>query len=195
MTLGLVALGAVSIGCGSGSSHGAAPTSGTTPSVTEVTATVPLASHIPGATRAQAPFDAFEQVQVTIVSADGKTRTPCMLLARTEDLRERGLMHVDDAALGGYAGMVFAFDSDAQGAFTMRDTLIPLSLVFIDASGHPVARSDMTPCPTGTATCPTYPAAAPYRAAIEVPAGHLGGLGLDGEAEVAIGGACHTPSP
>jgi uncharacterized membrane protein (UPF0127 family) len=159
------------------------------------TTTVPFASHIAGATPATAPFDAFEQVRVKIVSSDGKTRTPCMLLARTEARRELGLMHVASGELSGYAGMVFAFDSDVDGSFTMQDTLIPLSIVFVDATGHPVARSEMTPCPTGGTTCPTYPASTRYRMAIEVPAGQLGSLGLDRDATVEVGGACHTPSP
>jgi uncharacterized protein len=180
----MLVLGAAGAGCGSGSSSGTAPTS--TP------VTLALASHIVGATRAAAPFEDFEQVRATIRSRDGRTHTPCLLLARTEALRNRGLMHVAGSDLGGHAGMVFAFDADATGSFTMQDTLIPLSVVFLDPSGRTLSTTDMTPCPSGSTTCPTYPGPAPYRGAIEVPAGQLAAIGLDDGATVQLGGECHT---
>lgn len=186
----VVVAAAVVAGCTS-SSSGPAATSSPPPS----SSTVPSGAHIEGATPAAAPFEAFEQVRVTIVSSDGHTRTPCMLLARTEARRNQGLMHVADAGLHGYAGMVFAFDTDVTGSFTMQDTLIPLSVVFLDAAGHPVSTTAMQPCPAGAVTCPTYPAPQPYRSAIEVPAGQVGPLGLTDGATVTAGGACHTSSP
>jgi uncharacterized protein len=150
---------------------------------------------IPGIGPARAPFASFEQVRATVVSADGTTRTPCLLVARTPATRDRGLMGVTDPALGGYDGMLFAFDGDVTGTFWMKDTVIPLSVVFLDGSGHRVSSADMTPCPTSTTNCPLYPAAAPYRWAIEVPAGHLEALGLGAadKPRVSVGGAC-TPS-
>jgi uncharacterized protein len=159
----------------------------------------PMAQPVPsgqirGLAPAKPPFASFEQVEVTIVSADGTTRTPCMLVARTGSSRDRGLMDVTDPKLAGYAGMVFAFDTDVTGTFWMRDTLIPLSVVFLDRSGDRISSADMTPCPTTTADCPLYPASAPYRWAIEVPAGGLAGLGLApaDRPRVTVGGACRT---
>lgn len=54
-------------------------------------------------------------------------------VARTEDQRERGLMSV--TALRKHTGMVFVFDSDSGVAFWMKDTLIPLDMVFVGADG------------------------------------------------------------
>ena len=54
-------------------------------------------------------------------------------VARTEDQRERGLMSV--TALKPHTGMVFVFDQDGPVAFWMKDTLIPLDMVFLAPDG------------------------------------------------------------
>ena len=54
-------------------------------------------------------------------------------VARTENQRERGLMSVRHLPL--HAGMLFVFDSDGPVAFWMKDTLIPLDMVFLSADG------------------------------------------------------------
>jgi hypothetical protein len=52
-------------------------------------------------------------------------------IAKTEDQRERGLMSV--TKLAKHAGMVFVFDADAPIEFWMKDTLIPLDMIFVGA--------------------------------------------------------------
>ncbi|HVN50913.1 MAG TPA: hypothetical protein VMT43_05745, partial [Acidimicrobiales bacterium] len=69
--------------------------------------------------RAESPFEQFEQVRVTVRSPGGKVHTPCMLLARTAATRAEGLRHVASPVLHGYAGMVFAFPVDVTGSFSM----------------------------------------------------------------------------
>lgn len=54
-------------------------------------------------------------------------------VARTEAQRERGLMSVRH--LPPRTGMLFVFDEDAPIAFWMKDTLIPLDMVFLAADG------------------------------------------------------------
>ena len=148
---------------------------------------------IEGASRAEAPFEQFEQVKVTVRTPDGKVRTPCMLLARTSEARAEGLRHVASPALHGYAGMAFAFDVDVDGSFTMADTLIPLTIAFADSSGRVQTTRAMTPCPAGGSAC-LYASPRPYRTAVEVPTGHAASLGLEPGATVEVGGACHSPS-
>jgi len=99
---------------------------------------------------------------------------------------------VASPALHGYAGMAFAFDDDVTGAFTMADTLIPLTVVFVDSAGQVTSSRPMTPCPSGGSTCPLYRSPHPYRTAIEVPAGHAAALGLTEGSTVVVGGACRT---
>ncbi len=179
-------------GCGS-SSRRADPAATTVTTVASMDAPV-AADALPGMTPAPAPFTGFDQVKVTIVTADGHVSTPCMLVARTGPTRDRGLMAVTDTSLAGHAGMLFAFPADVTGTFWMKDTLIPLSVVFLDAHGGRISSADMVPCPATVTNCPLYPATAPYRSAIEVPVGQLGSLGLDAtdRPKVTVGGRCTT---
>ncbi len=56
-----------------------------------------------------------------------------MQVAATEPQRERGLMGV--RKLAPHTGMLFVFDSDAPIEFWMKDTLIPLDMVFVGRNG------------------------------------------------------------
>jgi hypothetical protein len=68
---------------------------------------------------------------VTIVSAP---RARLRLeTATTEPQRERGLM--SRTALVPHTGMLFVFDSDGPVSFWMKDTLIPLDMIFVGGDG------------------------------------------------------------
>lgn len=54
-------------------------------------------------------------------------------VASTEPQRERGLMGV--RLLSAHTGMLFVFESDAPVEFWMKDTLVPLDMVFISNDG------------------------------------------------------------
>ena len=53
-------------------------------------------------------------------------------------------------------GMVFVFDDKSQHCFWMRNTLIALSIAFVDDDGTIVNIADMTP-KSETSTCPQRP--------------------------------------
>jgi uncharacterized membrane protein (UPF0127 family) len=127
----------------------------------------------------------FRSVSVTVVAANGTTHELCLLLADTDDLREQGLMYVEDVKLGGHAGMMFVFQNDVNGSFWMRNTRLPLSIAYVAANGTMVSSTDMAPCPDGE-TCPTYPSGGPYRYAIEVPQGRLESLGISAGSRVTV---------
>jgi uncharacterized protein len=55
-------------------------------------------------------------------------------VASTEDERELGLMSVKK--LPAHTGMVFVFDSDGTEQFWMKDTLLPLDMIFVAADGR-----------------------------------------------------------
>ncbi len=59
--------------------------------------------------------------------------TLTLQVASTEDQRETGLMSV--TTLPARTGMVFVFDEDAPVMFWMKDTLVPLDMVFVGADG------------------------------------------------------------
>ncbi|MDQ2991242.1 MAG: DUF192 domain-containing protein [Candidatus Eremiobacteraeota bacterium] len=54
-------------------------------------------------------------------------------IARTENQREIGLMNV--TLLAEHTGMLFVFPADGPVAFWMKDTLIPLDMVFVASDG------------------------------------------------------------
>lgn len=54
-------------------------------------------------------------------------------VAQTEQERERGLMGV--RKLAPHTGMVFVFASDSPVTFWMKDTLVPLDMVFVARGG------------------------------------------------------------
>lgn len=129
----------------------------------------------------------FGEVAIAIRNPDGTVKGWCVLLAETNQQRERGLMEVTD--LGGYAGMLFVWNEDSTSSFYMRNTPTPLSIAWVNAEGRQVSTADMAPC-GDTPNCPLYPAAGPYRFALEVPKGSLPKLGLVEGATMKVGGSC-----
>ena len=85
-------------------------------------------------------------------------------LAATEESRERGLMFRDK--LGKDEGMLFAFDEPAYHAMWMKNTLIPLSVAFMDGNGKILNIEEMEP-----QTEITHMAAGPARYALEMTGG------------------------
>ena len=65
-------------------------------------------------------------------------------------------------------GMLFVFGQDTTGSFWMKNTLVPLTIVFFDRSGKRVRRLSMTPCRRNP--CPLYSPRRTYRFALELPA-------------------------
>jgi uncharacterized protein len=85
-------------------------------------------------------------------------------IADNDARRERGLMF--RRSLAPHAGMAFVWRRDVDGAFWMKDTLIPLSIAFYDARGRIVRILDMAPCRADP--CQIYDPRATYRGALEV---------------------------
>jgi uncharacterized membrane protein (UPF0127 family) len=98
-------------------------------------------------------------------------------VARTESQRERGLM--DRKVLPAHTGMLFVFDADEPVAFWMKDTLVPLDMVFVDAGGR--VRRVFANVPT---VAPSLPddriprESASARYVIELPAGEAAADGI-----------------
>jgi uncharacterized membrane protein (UPF0127 family) len=132
------------------------------------------------ATVERTPLQGFDEVAVEVTRLDGQVVSWCLLLADTLERRQRGLMTVTDPELGGYDGMLFRFDAPSDVGFWMRNTPQPLSIAYVGDGGELVSTTDMTPC-EDSPDCPSYPAAGPFRWAIEVPVsvGGVTALGIE----------------
>lgn len=86
-------------------------------------------------------------------------------IARTPRQRSIGLMHRTRAPKD---GMLFVFPATTTGGFWMKNTLVPLTIVFYDSRGRSVRRLSMTPCRKDP--CAIYDPGRPYRFALELPA-------------------------
>jgi uncharacterized protein len=105
-------------------------------------------------------------VPPSVAFAGGSARLT-VEVARDDAARARGLMGV--AELPADHGMAFVWEGPTRGSFWMKDTLIPLSIAFVDEGGAIVTIEEMTPCESDP--CPTYEASAPYSMAVEANAG------------------------
>ncbi|MCB1956155.1 MAG: DUF192 domain-containing protein [Rhodocyclaceae bacterium] len=87
------------------------------------------------------------------------------------DTRMRGLMHRQQMAP--QHGMLFAFPEDARHCMWMRNTLIPLSVAFLDEAGRILNIEDMAP-----QTEDSHCAAGPARYALEMNLGWFAQRGM-----------------
>jgi uncharacterized membrane protein (UPF0127 family) len=112
----------------------------------------------------------LQEVPLTIRSANGVHRF-AVEVARTAQQQERGLMF--RSALAPDRGMIFPYDPPQDVSFWMKNTLIPLDMVFIRADGT-IARiahaapMDLTPVPAGE----------PVVAVLEIAGGRAAELGV-----------------
>lgn len=96
-------------------------------------------------------------------------RTLLLAIADNPSLRRQGLQHVTD--LEDLDGMLFFWRHDGD-AFWMKDTPIPLDIVWFNEDGTYKDRTSMVPCVE--APCPTYaPDDFDFRFAIEADPGTL----------------------
>ena len=86
-------------------------------------------------------------------------------VAKTPGQRAHGLMNRTRAPKD---GMLFVFPDATTGGFWMKNTLVPLTIVFFDSSGNRVRRLSMTPCRKDP--CRIYDPGRQYRFALELPA-------------------------
>lgn len=99
-------------------------------------------------------------------------------IADTDPERAIGLMYRDK--MPDSHGMIFLFDAEYPQAFWMKNTLIPLDIMYFDAQFRFVSASYHTPpCrETNDAMCPGYPSTGPAKYVLELNAGVGERLGL-----------------
>jgi uncharacterized membrane protein (UPF0127 family) len=110
-------------------------------------------------------------VPLTIRSAGGEHRFT-VEVAETAEQQERGLMF--RRALGPDRGMIFPYDPPQEVAFWMKNTLIPLDMIFIRADGR-IARIAANTTPR---SLDPVPSGEPTAAVLEIRGGRAAELGI-----------------
>jgi len=125
--------------------------------------------------------EAAETSTLTIDSSQGPQSFK-VELARTPAEMELGLMFRQNLAAD--AGMLFVYPSEQSVAFWMKNTLIPLDMLFIGGDGH-IRRIVERTIPLSTNPIPSGD---PIRAVLEINGGAAARLGIR------TGDMVHSPS-
>jgi uncharacterized membrane protein (UPF0127 family) len=89
-------------------------------------------------------------------------------LARTPEEQAQGLMFRE--SLPGRTGMLFLFDTAEPHHFWMKNTMIPLDMIWMDEAGRVLFVSANTP-PCKADPCPTYGPDGPASQVLEIAGG------------------------
>ena len=107
-----------------------------------------------------------------VIMADGVSHRFAIEMAVSEQERNQGLMFRRELAAD--AGMLFDYGTDRPVAFWMKNTYIPLDMLFIKASGEIVHIAERTV----PLSLQSIPSPEPVRAVLEVNAGTVARLGI-----------------
>lgn len=119
----------------------------------------------PAQTAAPAPAPvAANEPRVTFPNGD----VIAVEIAANPELRAQGLMYRDQ--LRPSSGMLFFFPEDGDYGFWMKNTMIPLDMIWIDSGRRIVhIKTDVPPCKADP--CPSYEPGVTARYVLEVAAG------------------------
>lgn len=101
-----------------------------------------------------------------VVLPDGSQIT--MEVAWSAAEQQKGLMYREN--LRNDRGMLFPYSQEAIRTFWMKNTLIPLDILFLDKNGVIVSISNAVPCQENT-TCELYSSSGPAQYVLEIPGG------------------------
>ncbi len=119
---------------------------------------------------------------VAVIQGTGGAVEVALEVAATPAQQERGLMYRSSLAEG--RGMLFVFDADGNQSFWMKNTLIPLDLLFIARDGTVVGiHANATPLSTANIAV-----GKPSRYVLEVPGGWAARHGVAAGAQVEFRG-------
>jgi len=96
-------------------------------------------------------------------------------IADTREKQALGLMFRD--SMPADHGMLFIFPNEAPRSFWMKNTRIPLDIIYFDQGLNLVSMSVQTP-PCRVSKCPGYPSMAPAKYVLELNAGTASELGV-----------------
>jgi uncharacterized protein len=120
----------------------------------------------------------LDQVALTITTTAGKKQRFTVEVARTPEQQEMGLMNRQTLAPD--RGMIFPYSPPQAASFWMKNTLIPLDMLFIRADGT-IARIEANTAPL---SLDPVPSGEPIGAVLELAGGRAAELGITPGARV-----------
>ena len=122
----------------------------------------------------------FDTAQILVDPGDGRKINVTVEVATTPMQHQYGLMFV--TALGDDEGMLFVFKANAMRSFWMKNTLIPLDMLFFDGKGQLVnAVENVLP-----QTLESRRSAAPARYVLELKGGSVARHGIKSAARLLL---------
>jgi uncharacterized membrane protein (UPF0127 family) len=161
------------VGCGETSERSDAGPSGAG-NTSRTTVISELETTTEGTKTASEPARASRLRTVTIYTSSGKGVRVRAEIADNAFEHARGLMY--RTALAEDRGMLFVFEREQKLSFWMKNTVIPLSIAFIDSDGRIVDIQDMKPLDDEP---PSYVSTEPAQYALEVNRGFFEERGVD----------------
>lgn len=109
--------------------------------------------------------------KITLYNKD-LSRTLNVEIADNAEKRRVGLMHRQE--LGDIDGMLFVFEVEENQAFWMKNTYIPLDIIFFDANNRYVnVAKNAQPCLSEDEVCQNYMSISPAKYVLETKSGFL----------------------
>lgn len=138
---------------------------------------IPASAAEPSVDRAQLD-QAFPRSSLKIATLDARLHPFDIWIADTDQRRARGLMFVKQLDAG--TGMLFIYPGSHTVAMWMKNTFIPLDMLFVNAAGRVVKVVENTE----PQSLKTIESGQPVRAVIELSAGTAGKLHISAGAQV-----------
>lgn len=112
--------------------------------------------------------------EVALIGPSGTAIPLTVEVADDPEERAQGLMGRE--SLEADHGMLFMFEQSQPLTFWMKDTLIPLDIIFFDYQGKVIGSDQMVPCEEDP--CLRYTSSGPANSALEVNAGFVAEHGI-----------------
>ncbi|MFA6039446.1 MAG: DUF192 domain-containing protein [Candidatus Peribacteraceae bacterium] len=109
---------------------------------------------------------------VILRNADGTELSLQVEVAVTSEQQATGMMGRQNVV----NGMLFTFEEPQELSFWMKNTLVPLDILFFATDGSFTGSARMEPC--RTELCPSYYSPGPAQYALEMPAGFVDREGI-----------------
>ncbi len=119
------------------------------------------------------PLAAIADESQLVIKSESGEHTFTVDVVDTNESRAKGLMFVEELAPD--AGMLFDFKAERQVAFWMKNTLIPLDMLFIKADGT-ISNIHVNAIPHDETSIPSD---GPVQYVLEIPGGRSAELGIE----------------